>query len=154
MTPALIINQAELGGVCLALSESGELEAMGDQADVDRWIPVLREHKSEIVALLTQAANDGAAPPTALATTPAEPESMGTAEHRPLSDEALLSAFQTQAKHTDDRITCRQCQNLSYSGVCIVAYPGGPVSAIRGYQPISTIPHRCSCYQLKGLPHD
>ncbi len=150
MNPAQIIIQAELDGVCLALSGSGGVKASGDQANVDRWIPALREHKAGIVALLTQAANDVAATqhlqerPTALATTPAEPESMGTAEHRPLPT----------APFVDDRITCRQCQNLSYSGVCLVAYPGGPVSAIRGYRPISSQLQRCSCYQLKGLIHD
>ena len=151
MNPAQIIIQAELDGVCLALSGSGGVKASGDQANVDRWIPALREHKAGIVALLTEAANDVAATqhlqerPTALAAEPVAPSE---------SDEALLPAFQTQAKHTDDRITCCQCHNLSYSGVCNIAYPGGPVSAIRGYRPISSQLHRCTCYQLKGLPHE
>lgn len=34
----------------------------------------------------------------------------------------------------DDRRTCRQCINLR-GMVCLIAQPGGPVSAMRGYRP-------------------
>jgi len=45
----------------------------------------------------------------------------------------------------DDRRTCNQCANLR-GQVCGVAYPGGVVSAIRGYQPVRDVLHRCGGY--------
>lgn len=49
----------------------------------------------------------------------------------------------------DDRRTCRQCQRLR-GRVCIVAKPGGLVSANRGYQPNPDTLQRCAGY----LPND
>ena len=49
----------------------------------------------------------------------------------------------------DDRRCCRQCGNLR-SGVCVVARPGGQVSAIRGYRPASPdMPQRCAGYLIR-----
>ena len=46
----------------------------------------------------------------------------------------------------DDRRCCRQCGNLR-SGVCVVARPGGRVSAIIGYRPASPdVLQRCAGY--------
>jgi hypothetical protein len=50
----------------------------------------------------------------------------------------------------DDRRTCRQCANLR-GGVCVVACPGGAVSAVIGYRPgpmFREHPHRCEGYSL------
>jgi hypothetical protein len=49
MTPAAIIREAAADGVSLALSPAGTIKATGDQAAVIR-LPVLREHKPEILA--------------------------------------------------------------------------------------------------------
>jgi len=43
---------------------------------------------------------------------------------------------------TDDRRWCDQCGNLR-SGVCVVAKPGGVISAIRGYRPAPGFLQRC-----------
>ena len=48
-----------------------------------------------------------------------------------------------QAADDDDRRTCRQCGNLSVTGACSVAKPGGLVSANRGYRPPADTPQRC-----------
>lgn len=45
----------------------------------------------------------------------------------------------------DDRRRCTECGNLS-SGVCVVAKPGGVVSAIRGYRPARSVPQRCLAF--------
>lgn len=58
MTPATIIEQATADGVNLVLSSSGSIKATGDPMAVNRWLPVFREHKVDIVAMLTNAAND------------------------------------------------------------------------------------------------
>jgi hypothetical protein len=49
----------------------------------------------------------------------------------------------------DDRITCRQCSGLSYSGVCSIAAPGAAVSANRGYRPDRDLLQRCEGYRVK-----
>ena len=48
-----------------------------------------------------------------------------------------------QAADDDDRRTCCQCGNLSVTGACAVAKPGGLVSANRGYRPPADTPQRC-----------
>ncbi len=50
---------------------------------------------------------------------------------------------------TDDRITCRQCQHLTYGGICSIAYPGGTVSAQKGYRPSPDLLQRCTAYESK-----
>jgi hypothetical protein len=58
MTPATIIKKAMADGVNLALSPSGTIRATGEGAAVNRWLPVIREHKPGIVAALQEAANE------------------------------------------------------------------------------------------------
>ena len=50
------------------------------------------------------------------------------------------------APFPDDRRTCRKCSNFTYGGICSVAYPGGPVSAIRGYRPVADLLQRCDAF--------
>lgn len=52
MNPATIIIQATADGVSLALSPAGTIKANGDGAAVNRWLPVIREHKAEIIDVL------------------------------------------------------------------------------------------------------
>ena len=62
MTPAAIIQQAQADGVTLALSPVGTIKAAGNGEAVNRWLPVIREHKAELLAEL-RAANDTAYEP-------------------------------------------------------------------------------------------
>lgn len=55
MTPAAIIEQVKADGVRLALSAGGKIKASGDQGAVTRWLPIIREHKPGIVAVLQSA---------------------------------------------------------------------------------------------------
>ena len=57
MTPAAIIKEAMADGVRLALSPAGTIKATGNGDAVERWLPLIREHKPGIVAEL-RAAND------------------------------------------------------------------------------------------------
>lgn len=63
MTPAAIISQARSEGVTLAPTEEGSIRAVGAPETVARWLPVIRDHKADILETLL-AAN---APDTALA---------------------------------------------------------------------------------------
>jgi len=50
----------------------------------------------------------------------------------------------------DDRRPCNQCTNL-YCGACIIAKPGGLVSALRGYRPsLADVRIRCAGYSMKS----
>ena len=49
MTPAAIIKQAQADGVKLALSPSGSIKAVGNGEAVNRWLPVIRERKAELL---------------------------------------------------------------------------------------------------------
>ena len=55
MTPAEIINEAMADGVYLALSLAGTIKATGEGAAVNRWLPLIREHKPGILAVLYEA---------------------------------------------------------------------------------------------------
>jgi len=65
MTPAAIIKDATAEGVTLALTPAGTIKATGEGAAVNRWLPVIREHKPGIVAALQEAANDPLPDPAA-----------------------------------------------------------------------------------------
>jgi hypothetical protein len=51
-------RQAQADGVTLSSFASGIIEATGDEAAVNHWAPLIREHKSEIIATLEQATRD------------------------------------------------------------------------------------------------
>lgn len=63
MTPAAIIRQATAEGVSLILTTAGTVKAKGEQALIDRWLPILREQKPGILAALEKAVNDSANDP-------------------------------------------------------------------------------------------
>ena len=58
MTPATIVKEVMEEGVRLALTPTGTIRATGDQAVLDRWLPLIRENKPGIVAVLQEAANE------------------------------------------------------------------------------------------------
>ena len=53
MTPATIIERAAADGVRLTLTAPGKLKAIGDKQAVIRWLPILTEHKAELLASLS-----------------------------------------------------------------------------------------------------
>ena len=73
---------------------------------------------------------------------------------KPAEAETLDVCRRDPAATDDDRRLCTQCLNLR-SGVCIVAKPGGVVSAIRGYQPaLVDILQRCAGYSPNASDTD
>ncbi len=55
MTPETIIRQSAADGVLIKLSPDGALKATGKQEHVDKWLPVIRDHKPEIIKTLSEA---------------------------------------------------------------------------------------------------
>lgn len=58
MNPAVIIREATADGLSLTLSPTGTLKATGDVSAVNRWLPILKAYKPEILVALKEAAND------------------------------------------------------------------------------------------------
>lgn len=63
----------------------------------------------------------------------------------PGKQETTVVAWLAQIGESDERRCCTQCLNLR-GAVCIVAKPGGLVSANVGYRPVQGIPQRCAGY--------
>jgi hypothetical protein len=60
MSPATLIREAQSDGVMLSLSLAGTIKAIGDGAAVDRWLPMIRDRKAEIINALKISAPDTA----------------------------------------------------------------------------------------------
>lgn len=53
MNALAIVEAATAEGLVVELSLNGSLKAVGEQEVVDRWRPLLKQHKAEIVILLS-----------------------------------------------------------------------------------------------------
>lgn len=131
MTPLSIIQQATAGGVNLALSAAGILKARGSEGAVNLWLAAIKEHKPAIIETLKQLAQ------------PAEDveEAYNQAEPLPCND------------IHDGRRYCGECINLHDRGVCIAAFPGGTISANRGYRPSPGALIRCAGFKQNNIQY-
>lgn len=211
MSAAEILREAAAAGVSLSLTATGTVKVAGAKTAVDSWLAKIKEHKVDIIVLLSdagsskpsRAASSGLFPvsdrnpltvnsppaathakvlasePGALAAEPIEasrrqPATMLTGKQEAMVvgwlaqigefDEAIVGDVLAQCRHdedarqhfvgragecitadTDDRRRCDQCGNLR-SGVCVVAKPGGLVSAVCGYRPGTGILRRCLAF--------
>ncbi len=179
MKLADLIVTALADGVTLRL-DSGKLKVMGDAAVVNRWLPLIREHKVDLmVALAGESApaipehQPDAAKPVA-----GSPDDLtlkigasDTAMVEPFDREAFeeraaicefgsgLTRADTEslAWREDDRRRCTQCLNRRpHDGVCRIAEPkaGALVVANRSYTPDPVLPRRCEGYAPKASDTD
>lgn len=169
MTPAAIIETASREGVVLSLSDTGTIKATGVGVVVNRWLPTIRERKTEIIGVLKRGGNE---PVTPITQQPvpmtAENETairawlaligeidpvtiaevidgcrQDTATRRYFTGRATAE-LPKPALHTDDRRTCDQCANL-IARHCHAA-KRGEIVASRNYEPIRDLPRRCEGY--------
>lgn len=161
MTPAAIIRQATAGGVILALSPSGTIRATGGEAAVNQWLPLIRQHKAELLAELSAGAAGGPVP------LKAEHEAairrwlahIEETDHALIahcleqcrSDPEALAYFLRQAGdvHRDDRRSCPQCANLTAGGACL-SVRRGEITQGPAYPPLRDHPQRCAGYMPKA----
>ena len=54
MTPVDILEHATAEGVALTLSLAGAITVAGGQPVVDKWLPIIRDHKPELVQVLRE----------------------------------------------------------------------------------------------------
>ena len=54
MSAATLIREAETDGLRLTVTDAGTLKCTGPKPIAERWAPVLREHKAEIMAVFAQ----------------------------------------------------------------------------------------------------
>jgi len=83
MTPKAIVTELRAAGVRLTI-EDGKVRATGNKAALERWMPVIRERKAEIIEALKVGAGD-------------------TARSRALTaeDEALIRRWLARIEETD-----------------------------------------------------
>ncbi len=55
MTPFEIILTVRSDGITLTVADAGEIKVAGKAEAVNRWVPVIREHKAAIVQALSSA---------------------------------------------------------------------------------------------------
>jgi len=111
MNPATIIEQATADGVNLALSLAGTIKATGEQAAVNRWLPVIREHKRGIVVALREA----------------DPKSASLLRDLTAGEESAIRAWLVLIEETDPEITAvvwHQCHTDADARAWFLAQPG------------------------------
>ncbi len=144
MTPSTVLREATMDGVILSISAAGKVKAVGSRGQVDKWLPIIREHKISLVALLSEPVSE------------TEKLERVTTSSTVLSDPAnVLPDAQTvdSPETEDDRRLCTQCLNLR-GRTCTVARLGGLVSARRGYEPVRDMLHRCAGYAPNATDAD
>lgn len=137
MKPVDLIAAALADGVTLRL-DSGKLKISGGTMAVNHWLTLIRERKAEIIETLKAGAGDTALEPFDRESVE-EPASIAEFDGGLSRPDAEALVWQE-----DDRRCCRQCLNLR-GEVCLIATPGGLVSARRGYRPVN-LPMRCAGY--------
>ena len=58
MNPATIIERVKADGITLTVTPTGTIKVSGASAVISRWLPIIREHKSGLLAVLQHAANE------------------------------------------------------------------------------------------------
>lgn len=58
MSPTELIQRMTAEGVTLQVTSTGTLKAIGEQTAIDRWLPILKARKPDLVAALTQLPDD------------------------------------------------------------------------------------------------
>lgn len=58
MNATMMIHQARMEGLALSLSPSGKIKLLGEAVAVNRWLPRIRENKSDLVVALREDENE------------------------------------------------------------------------------------------------
>jgi len=59
MTPGTLIEQARADGVQIILTAGGRLRILGDQEQVDRYLPIVSQYQRELIAELSLQCHSG-----------------------------------------------------------------------------------------------
>ena len=109
--------------------DGNDLMLSGNRSAIAAHLPEIRAHKAELIACLTQAANDEPTPPPLATASRAEVEDWMDAagETDPETRREILTSygFDPGFRYPDSgRRACRQCLNLEADGGCRAARRG------------------------------
>lgn len=154
MNHLTIIKRMQADGLSLSLTEEGRIDVAGDRATIERWLPLLREHKPDIFAALSAATVSDLTHADELAVRHwvAEIE-----EGDPLMVEQVIFRCRVNPdarqyflmrsaevpQGTDNRRFCTECANLNKVGYCEAAERGEINGAGARYRPWQGLPRRC-----------
>ena len=128
MTPATLLRDATADGIEFRMLD-GTLKASGEPAALNRWLPIIREHKAAILESLASGASSDTGP---------------RLDDLDPADRVLDCA--DRLARPDDRRHCHECRNLS-RGVCTAAKR---IGALEGYRPVDTLSRRCEAFEARA----
>ncbi|WP_147375734.1 hypothetical protein [Noviherbaspirillum cavernae] len=161
-----MVEVARKDGVTLALSDTDTIKLAGHKLAVKRWMPLIRQNKPAILAVLLEEAavadeNVGHMSIATLTTDDDLTREAALAHHQ-ANDLSIQDDFKRQRRNEgdvpdraeeaprsitfgDERRTCTQCRNLMPSGQCMAAIRG-ELNATQTYEPIQDLLQRCAGY--------
>ena len=156
MTHQTIIERMQGDGLSLSINGEGQIDVAGEVATVNRWVPLLREHKPDIFAALSAATvtdmtqADGLAIRGWLAYIDEDdPLAVEQVIYRckvdPEARQYSLVRCAEVSQASDDRRWCTECLNLK-DGYCEAARRGEIPDTGVVYSPWLGLPRRCDCF--------
>lgn len=156
MTHQTIIERMQGDGLSLSINGEGQIDVAGEVATVNRWVPLLREHKPDIFAALSAATvtdmtqADGLAIRGWLAYIDEDdPLAVEQIIYRCKVDHDARQYFLMRSREvhlaSDDRRCCTECGNYE-GGYCQAAKRGEMPDVGTVYRPWVGLPRRCDCF--------
>lgn len=157
MSHLTIIEQVQSDGLSLSITEDGQIDVAGEAATVERWLPLLREQKPGIFALLSAATVTDLTQTDELAIrswlADIEDDDPLTVEQviyrckvNPDARQYFFVRSAEVSQASDDRRWCAECANLK-GGYCEAARRGEIPDAGVVYRPWLGLPRRCDCFK-------
>lgn len=160
MNPLTIIRKMQGDGLSLSLTEEGQIDVAGDGVTIERWLPLLRKHKPEVFAALSDATfsdlsmiEEQAIRSWLWWIVERDPLTVEQVVYRCKVDGDARQYLLLRSKETpagsDDRRFCDECSNLNDDGYCEAATRGELEGAGRWYKPVlqRQLPARCLCFK-------
>ena len=164
MNTADILEHAFDDGVTMSLTPTGTIKMRGDGAAVNRWLPMIREHKPDILAALQEFEALLARVGPAYLTPGHEYDEIRLAAMRDL--DSALQSLRLMAKELDaakgdiltlipegcalpeERHKCTECANLTQRGRCM-ASQRGEIDHVSFFEPVQDVLRRCAGFKQK-----
>lgn len=157
MSTAEIIEGAFNDGVTLTMTSQGTVKVRGNGPALNKWAPVLKQHKPDIVAALQEFENLLARVGPLFQTPKHEYDEIRIAAMRDL--DSTLQSYRLMAKNIDarriddamveERHQCKECANLTQRGRCMAAQRG-EIDHVSFFEPVADVLRRCAGFNPKA----
>ena len=156
MSHLTIIEQMQGDGLSLSITEEGQIDVAGEAATVERWLPLLREYKPDIIAHLSATTVTDLTQTDELAIRnwladidEDDPLTVEQVIYRckvdPEARQYFLVRCAEVSQASDNRRWCTECVNLK-DGYCEAARRGEIPDTGVVYRPWLGLPRRCDYF--------